>query len=75
MGVAAALRSSAVSRYEISAVCVAASGRGMPTGGIAPACSFLITFSQMAAESPARARSVLSRMTPETVADVVAREL
>ena len=48
LGCVAAARSSVVSRNEISAACVAASGRGIPAGGIAPACSFRITFSHIA---------------------------
>src|SRR5262245_4499564 len=71
----AAARSNVVSRNDTSASCAAASGRGIPAGGIAPARSFRITFSHISPSWTMRVKSARSRMTPEAVAAVRFRSL
>ena len=64
-----------VSRNDTSASCAAASGRGIPAGGMAPARSFRMTFSHISPFSATRAKSTWSRTTPVAVAAVRVRSL
>ena len=50
-------------------------GTGDPAGGIAPARSFLTTFSHMSPCAATRERSALSRITPDDTAAVLPRPL
>ena len=64
LGCAAAARSSAVSSQDANSALVAASGRGRPGGGIAPARSLRTTFSHTSAPPPTSARSAVSSSSP-----------
>src|SRR5581483_8920681 len=61
---AIAARSTPSERAETKLLVVAAFGRGIPAGGIMPACSLRITFSTCSEVSPGFARSTLVKVNP-----------
>ena len=74
LGCAAATRSISVSSQAANPSLAAASGRGLPAGGIEPVRSFLITFSQTSALPGTSARSAV-RSAIGTVPRAASRSL